>query len=49
MNKALYDIAHFLGTLVIYVFLICLSVLISVITASIVNRLLLWGFPSYGC
>lgn len=42
-------IADFLGKILVYVLLIGLTLLLSVIFASVINRVLLLGFPGYGC
>ena len=49
MKKEDDKIAYVLGKLVVYLFLIALIAIISVLTSAIVNHLILWGFPSYGC
>lgn len=46
MSKKITD---FLTTLLTIILILGMSAIVGVACAAIVNRLILWGFPAYGC
>lgn len=46
MDKKITD---FLTTLFVTIIMLGMSIIVVVLVAALVNRLILWGFPVYGC